>query len=83
VNSVRSPELFIQSFLIKIWLEETTDEEGEVLWRGRITHVPGGERRFFDNLNDIARFIKPYLGELNDDSDNRSSSASMASGSNT
>jgi hypothetical protein len=68
---VSSPDLFIQSFLIKIWLEESTDEDGKVLWRGYVTHVPGGERRFFDNLNAIVRFIKPYLGELNDDSDDR------------
>ena len=45
------------SFIIKIWLE---DEEHET-WRGHVTHVPDGERRYFESLNDILTFISAYL----------------------
>ena len=49
------------SFIVKIWLEETVEETGRVMWRGYITHVPSGERRYLENLDDIAAFIIPYL----------------------
>ena len=50
-----------QSFVVKIWLEETVEEVGRARWRGRVTHVTSGERRYFENLSGIAAFIKPYL----------------------
>jgi len=49
------------SFVIKIWQEATADEAGQVIWRGHITHVPGGERRYLKELTEIVSFIKPYL----------------------
>jgi len=55
------PELVIQSYVIKMWLEETAVEDGEVSWRGVITQVPGGERAHFSRLDAIAEFIEPYL----------------------
>lgn len=45
------------SFIIKIWLE---DEE-QKKWRGHVTHVPDGERQYFESLNDILTFIRAYL----------------------
>jgi hypothetical protein len=54
-------ESHTQSFIIKIWLEETAAEDGRAIWRGHITHVPGGERRYLKNLDDIASFMAPYL----------------------
>ena len=45
------------SFVIKIWLE---DEE-LASWRGHITHVPSGQRCYFEELDRIAMFIAPYL----------------------
>ncbi len=50
-----------QSFIIKIWLEEADEETGRGLWRGHITHVPSGERRYLQDLDAILLFIKPYL----------------------
>ena len=52
------------SFIVKVWLEETADEAGQALWRGRITHVPSGERRYLKNIDEILAFIEPYLEEL-------------------
>lgn len=49
------------SFIVKIWLEETAEEAGQVTWRGRITHVSNGERHYLKDLDDISTFIAPYL----------------------
>jgi hypothetical protein len=57
------------SFIIKIWLEEETDESGRMVWRGHITHVPGGERQYIQDLSAISSFIRPYLGLLGERSD--------------
>lgn len=51
----------IHSFIVKVWLEETAEEAGEAKWRGHITHIPGNERRYIEDVNDIAVFIAPYL----------------------
>ena len=48
------------SFIIKIWLEKEADRE-EQFWRGHITHVPDGKRQYLHRLDDILRFVSPYL----------------------
>jgi hypothetical protein len=58
------PESNTHSFIVKIWLEETAAENDHATWRGHITHVPGGERRYLKQLNDIVAFIEPYLNEM-------------------
>jgi len=50
-----------QSFVVKVWLEETVEEEGRAKWRGHVTHVTSGERRYLESLSGIASFIRPYL----------------------
>lgn len=52
------------AFIVSVWLEETAEEAGRATWRGEITHVPSGERRSFQRLDEIARFIAPYIAEL-------------------
>jgi hypothetical protein len=52
------------SFIVKVWLEETAEEVGQATWRGHITHVPSGERRYLQDLGKIAAFIAPYLEEM-------------------
>ena len=58
------PEPAPQSFIIKIWIEETAAESGEATWRGSITHVASGDRRYLHDLRGIAAFIVPYLAEM-------------------
>ncbi|MEJ2557400.1 MAG: hypothetical protein P8186_14425 [Anaerolineae bacterium] len=55
------PEEYTHSFIVKIWLEETAEEAGRATWRGHITHVPSGKRRYLQNVDDIVTFIAPYL----------------------
>ena len=57
------PESETRSFIVKLWFEEPGDETGRGVWHGHITHVPGGERRYFKKLSDIKDFIEPYLGD--------------------
>lgn len=55
------PEAHTHSFVIKIWLEEPAEEANQVIWRGHITHVPSGTRRYFQDLTVITDFMQPYL----------------------
>jgi len=52
------------SFIIKIWLEETVTETQPASWRGHITHVPSGERRYLKSLSEVPAFIEPYLQQM-------------------
>jgi hypothetical protein len=52
------------SFIVKVWLEESVEEAGQATWRGHITHVPSGERRYVENLSEITAFIVLYLENM-------------------
>jgi hypothetical protein len=54
-------EFNTHSFIVKIWLEEPAEDNRRGTWRGHITHVPSGERRYLKNLWQIVAFIAPYL----------------------
>jgi hypothetical protein len=56
-----SAEFNVHSFIVKVWLEEDATKNSRTIWRGHITHVPSGVRRYLKNLGDIAVFIEPYL----------------------
>jgi hypothetical protein len=59
-----SLEVTNHPFVVRIWLEETAEEAGRATWRGHITHVPSGKRRYLRDLDDIIAFIAPYLEEM-------------------
>ena len=50
-----------QSFIVRIWVEERAEGAGRGVWRGHITHVSSGRRRFLKSLDEIGDFIAPYL----------------------
>ena len=52
------------SFIIRIWLEETAEDGKPAVWRGHITHVPSGHRRYLQELGSLVGFIAPYLAEM-------------------
>ena len=54
-------ETSTHSFIVKIWLEETVEQSSEAKWRGRVTHVNSGERRYVESLDAVASFIATYL----------------------
>ena len=51
----------VHSFIVKLWLESVAEEADRAVWHGHITHVPGGERRHFRDLDEIRDFIEPYV----------------------
>ena len=55
-------ESTLHSFIIKLWLEADYKSEPDV-WRGYITHVPTGDRRYLKRLSDITDFVQEYLGD--------------------
>jgi hypothetical protein len=59
--SVNLPESNTHSFVVKVWLEETAEEAGGARWRGHVSHVPDGERRYVERLQEVTAFIAPYL----------------------
>ena len=53
-----------QHFTIRVWLEQTDEEPESATWRGHITHIPSGTRRYFDNGHDVLSFMTSYLGGM-------------------
>jgi hypothetical protein len=60
---VDSEETESHAFVVRIWLEEVS-ASGRALWRGHITHVPSGRRRYVQRLGDITTFIAPYVDAM-------------------
>jgi hypothetical protein len=52
----------VLSFVIRLERIEIDDEAAR--WRGHITHIPSGRRRYFQELSIITSFILPYLDEM-------------------
>ena len=57
-------EFTTHSFIVKIWIEELAQEQTRATWRGHITHVPDGKRRYVSSLHEINDFIALYLEEM-------------------
>ena len=55
------PESGNHSFVVRLWLEETVAEAGQTVWRGHVTHVLTGDRRYVADLGGITDFIASYL----------------------
>jgi len=52
------------SFVVKVWLNNHSQRSGRAAWRGRITHVPSGQCRYFTKIADVDDFITAYLRQL-------------------
>lgn len=53
-----------QSFIVKVWVEDSAEEGGQGVWHGHITQVPSGKRRYLKNLAEIQDFIAPHLEDM-------------------
>lgn len=53
-----------QSFIVKVWVEDSAKKDGRGVWHGHITHVPDHERHYLKNLGEIENFIAPHLEEM-------------------
>jgi hypothetical protein len=61
------------SFIVRVWLEETPQESGRALWRGRVTHVPSHEQRYFQTMQDLVSFVQRYMQDWEGGSDSEHS----------
>jgi hypothetical protein len=52
------------SFVVKVWREEVSPSDGYAVWRGHITHLPDGERRYIKASTEVCTFIEPHLAEM-------------------
>ncbi|MCA9938276.1 MAG: hypothetical protein KC418_06520 [Anaerolineales bacterium] len=52
------------TFVIRLWLEESAQEQSETVWRGHITHLLTQKRRYLQTPDEIIFFILPYLVEM-------------------
>jgi len=46
------------SFIIRIWMESVSDDDQKPVWRGVIEQVGNAEKRYFQDLETIAQFIR-------------------------
>lgn len=58
------PESSTHSFIIKVWLEEISDEVDAGVWRGQITHVLSGKHRYVKSLQEMISFMENYFEEM-------------------
>jgi len=63
-SSLESLEATSHPFIVRIWLEESAEGRQRAVWRGHITHVPSGERRYLYSLDDMASFVALYLERM-------------------
>jgi hypothetical protein len=49
--------------LSEIWVEDSAAGGEPARWRGHLTHVPGGQRHYFQELAAIPALIAPYLAQ--------------------
>ncbi len=61
---MKSAELETQSFIVKIWTEANSEVSEQPHWQGKITHVITGEEITLEGIEDIEKFMIPYLTEL-------------------
>ncbi|MCI0394374.1 MAG: hypothetical protein L0322_05495 [Chloroflexi bacterium] len=53
------------SFILRIWRENSDDSpRWRAAWRGHIKHVPSGEQRYLQSLEEIPLFVVPYLEQM-------------------
>jgi hypothetical protein len=51
-------------FIVRIWCEPREIEGAPPLWRGVIEHMPSGERRYVQSLQEIVDLIALYLDDI-------------------
>lgn len=48
-------------FSVKIWLEEPATATSPTLWRGHVTNLMSGERRYFQSLVQLDAYIEQFI----------------------
>lgn len=61
-----SPSEQMQSFVIRVWVEEPVPKHADQRLYGHVVHVASGRRRYFDTLEDAFAFVVEQLGQARD-----------------
>jgi hypothetical protein len=54
-------ETILHSFVVRLWLEEPGDRVRPAVWRGHVTHLPGGEQAYLSGLETLTAFVASFL----------------------
>lgn len=49
------------AYIVRVWLEPREIEGAPVEWRGSIEHVASGTTKYLTDLDEMPRFIRPFL----------------------
>lgn len=49
------------AYIVRVWLERREAEAAPPAWRGSIEDVASGRMKYLTDLDEIARFIRPFL----------------------
>ena len=49
------------AYIVRVWVERREVEDASVEWRGSIEHVASGRTKYLTDLDELARFIRPFL----------------------
>ena len=49
------------AYIVRVWLEHREVKDAPVEWRGSVEHVASGRIRYLTDLDEIPRFIQPFL----------------------
>lgn len=58
---MESPKETTHAFIVRIWIEHRESKDAEPIWRGVIEHVDSGDQVYFDQLDQIAMRVMPYI----------------------
>jgi hypothetical protein len=47
------------AFILRLWLENSSDDDQVV--RGSLTHIPSGDKRYFQDLEVLLEVLRRYL----------------------
>lgn len=59
--SILNSEANILSFIVRVWMEESTSEVRQPVWRGHVTPIPNGKRHYFKNIYEIPSILSTHL----------------------
>ncbi len=49
------------AYIVRVWIEQREVEGAPVAWRGSIEHVGSGRVKYITDLDEITRFVRPFL----------------------
>ncbi len=69
------PEENSAAFIVRVWVEPREVEGAPVTWRGSIEHMASGRVKYLAELEEIGRFVQPFLRAMGVDFPQRVSCA--------